>query len=38
MTKGSGKTGTLTIGLWFDETAGDIPPQHSRSRPVDGQR
>ena len=34
MTKGSGKTGTLTIGLWFDETAGDIHlsiPDHGLS-------
>lgn len=34
MAEGSGKTATLTIGLWFDEAAGDIDlsiPDHGLS-------
>ena len=34
MAERSGKTGTLTIGLWFDEAAGDIHlrlPDHGLS-------
>lgn len=38
MAEGSGKTATLTIGLWFDETAGDIHLRLPRSRSFDRQR